>query len=336
MKELMQVPIIQKLELEQIPAQTLSRYWLHIVSDGLANPILVPLIIAKGKTADKILGVTAAVHGNELNGIPVIQRLFKEIDVKQLDGIVIGIPIVNVPSFKRKKRRFNDGTDLNHIMPGKKDGNVSQVYAYRLFDRIIKHFDYLLDLHTASFGRVNSYYIRADMKDPITAKMALLQNAQIIVHNPPSDGTLRGAAEELGIKAITLEVGNPNTFQKGMIRSGLTGLYNVLSYLNFIDEPIEMPQKPSVICKHSYWLYTDRGGVLTVHPSVTDVVKKDNIISTVQNVFGDVISQYPSPEDGIVIGKSVSPVNQTGGRILHLGIIDHNREIVLEQEGIIN
>ena len=94
------------------------------------------------------------------------------------------------------------------------DGNVSQVYAYRFFNRIVKHFDYLLDLHTASFGRINSYYIRADMANEIVRKMAFLQNAQIIVHNHPSDKTLRGTADQLGIPSITVEVGNPNVFQK--------------------------------------------------------------------------------------------------------------------------
>src|SRR5690606_7085540 len=181
------------------------------------------------------LGLTAALHGNELNGIPVIQRLFREIDVKKLKGNIIGIPVLNVPSLVRKKRRFIDGTDLNHIMPGKEEGNVSQVYAYRVFHAIVKNFDYLIDLHTASFGRVNSYYIRADMEIKSTRTMALLQNAQIIVHNPPNDGTLRGAAEDLGIAAITVEVGDPNRFQKGMIRSGLAGIHNVLQYLDMTE-----------------------------------------------------------------------------------------------------
>ena len=123
----------------------------------------------------------------------MIQRLFREIDVNELRGTIIGVPVVNVPSFMRKKRRFNDGVDLNHIMPGKKNGNVSQIYAYRFIERLVKHFDYLIDLHTASFGRVNSYYVRADMEQEATKELALLQNADIIVHNPPSDGTLRGA-----------------------------------------------------------------------------------------------------------------------------------------------
>lgn len=312
---------IKELILEDVPKGKISRYWLDLVEDGMGAPVRLPLIIAKGKALGKTVGLTAAVHGNELNGIPVIQRLFKEINPETLKGTIIGVPIVNVPSFLRKKRRFLDGVDLNHIMPGSETGNVSQVYAWRIVNRLVKHFDYLLDLHTASNGRVNSYYIRADMSDEVVRKMALLQNAQIIVHNPPSDGTLRGTADELEIPAITLEVGNPNLFQKGMIRDGLTGIHNLLSFLKMTDDDLEEQSEETVLCKKSYWIYSDIGGLMAVHPNVTEIVEKGQLIATVRNIFGDVIREYFAPERGVVIGKSVSPVNQTGGRILHLGII---------------
>ncbi len=319
-----EINVIKDLDVKNAPPGKITRYWLKIVEDSMGVPIHIPIIVARGNKDGKVVGITAAIHGNELNGIPVIQRLFKEIDVNQLVGTIVGVPVLNAPSFLRKRRRFVDGTDLNHIMPGKSNGTVSQVYAWRIVNKIIKEFHYLLDLHTASNGRVNSYYIRADMSDEIVRKMALLQNAQIIVHNPPNDGTLRGAADELDIPAITLEVGNPNLFQKGMIRDGLTGIYNLLSFLEMIDAEVEEQSDNTIICKKSHWMYTDKGGLLAVHPKVTDLVKKGEIIATLRNIFGDIIEEYKAPQDGVVIGKSVSPVNQTGGRILHLGIIKNN------------
>ena len=315
------IPIIEHLNLENTPLGCMSRYWLNIVENGMGIPIHLPVLVARGAQPGKILGLTAAIHGNELNGIPVIQRLFKEIDVQQLTGTIVGIPVVNVPSLLRKKRRFIDGSDLNHIMPGKPDGTVSEVYAWRVFHRIVQEFDYLIDLHTASNGRINSYYIRADMADETVRKMALLQNAQIIVHNPPSDGTLRGAADEAEIPAITLEVGNPNTFQKGMIRDGLTGIHNLMCFLGMTPGEVEEANEETIICKKSYWIYTDTGGIMTVHPQVSQQVKKGEKIATMRNIFGDIVKEYLAPADGVVIGKSVSPINQTGGRILHLGIL---------------
>lgn len=316
-----EAPIITEFNLEDTPLGTIRYYWLKVITDGFANPICMPLLVARGKEPGPVLGVTAAVHGNELNGISVVQRLFNEIDINELSGTIVACPVVNVPGFIRNKRRFNDGTDLNHIMPGKEDGNVGQVYAYRFVDRLVKHFDYLLDLHTASNGRINSYYIRADMGDPTVRKLAELQNADIIVHNPPSDGTLRGAVAELGIPAITLEVGNPNTFQKGLIRSGVTGIHNVLCYLSMVSDKIALPEAETIHCKSSFWLYTDTGGLLTVNVELRQLVEKGQLVATLRDVFGRKIKEYLAPVHGVVIGKSVSPVNQTGGRILHLGVL---------------
>ncbi|RME40549.1 MAG: peptidase M14 [Deltaproteobacteria bacterium] len=312
---------VTHLDIEDTPRGSIGRFLVHIATDGMGMPIYVPVQVARGVEDGPVLGLTAAIHGNELNGIPVIQRLFREIDPLHLRGTVVGVLVANVPSYLRRVRRFINGKDLNHIMPGRPDGDVSEIYAYRLIDRIIKHFDYLLDLHTASFGRVNSYYIRADLSDPTTRTLAVLQNAQIIVHNPPSDGTLRGAANAMGIPAITLEVGNPNTFQRGYIRGGLTGIHNTLAWLNMMEGALDTrtPEK-TIICHRSYWIYSDEGGLLTVPIEVTQKVQKGQVIARIQNIWGDVVREYEAPEEGVIIGKEINPVNQTGGRILHLGI----------------
>ena len=312
---------IESFEHDLCPPGSQGHFWLKLVSDPFGMPLSIPILVARGSKPGPTLGLTAAVHGNELNGIPVIQRLFTEIDVNDLSGTIIGVPVVNVPSFFRKKRRFNDGVDINHIMPGKSNGNVSEIYAHRFIERLVRKFDVLIDLHTASHGRINSYYIRADMHKADTNELALLQNSDIIVHNPPSDGTLRGAADELGIPAITLEVGNPNTFQKRFIRSGIEGIHNVLCHLKMIKDEIEPPNNPAVICSNSYWIYTDRGGLLSVQADLLEQLKSGQEIAVIRDIFGRKIKEYSSPEDGIVIGKSISPVNQTGGRILHLGVI---------------
>ncbi|KAB8155255.1 peptidase M14 [Kordia sp. TARA_039_SRF] len=319
-----QTPIhVEEIDIQNIQKESISRYWLKIAEDGLGKPISIPVIVAKGRNEGKVVGITAAVHGNELNGISVIQKLFGELDVTELQGTIVGIPVVNVPSYIRNRRRFIDDVDLNHIMPGKENGNVSQAYTWSFVHKILNQFDYLVDLHTASNGRINSYYVRADMKDATVQKMALLQNAQIIVHNPPSDGTLRGTANELGIPAITMEVGNPNLFQKGLIRDGLTGIYNLLSVFNILDCEVEEAEESAVLCKKSYWIYTAKGGLLTVHSRLTDIVEKGEKVATLRNIFGDITEEYFAPEKGVIIGKNVNPVSQTGGRILHLGILEN-------------
>ncbi|GAA5221279.1 succinylglutamate desuccinylase/aspartoacylase family protein [Membranihabitans marinus] len=314
--------IIKEIDLSTIENNSKNYFYLTLINNELGLPSYLPVMIAKGKVAGPTLGLTAAVHGDELNGTQALQRLFDELEVDQLSGVIIAVPIVNIPAYQEVQRRYTDGEDLNRIMPGKENGNESEVYAYRFIDKVVSHFDYLLDLHTASVGRINSYYIRANLKDNITRKMAELQDAEIIVHNTPSDGTLRGTASERDIPAITIEVGNPNTFQKQMIKSGMQGIYNVLSYLKMLNIPIEANLRNTVVCNRSYWIYTDTGGLLTVIPELTEKVKKGDIIAILRDVFGNILREYRAPEDGIVIGKSKSPANKTGGRILHLGICE--------------
>ena len=310
------------LDIEAVPPHAITRVHVEVVGDGLASDILVPVLVARGRKPGPVFGITAAVHGNELNGIRAIHALFERLEVDKLRGTVVGVTALNVPGLHNHERVFVDGRDLNHIFPGHKHGDVSQVYAHRIVQRIVKRFDYLVDLHTASFGRINSLYIRADMLHPECARMAYLQRPQIIVHNPPADRTLRGTAMALGIPAITVEIGDPQRFQPNYVKSSRMGLRRVMADARMLPKQRRVAEGPEpVICDHSYWLYTDRGGLLEVLPQATDRVAKGERVAILRNAFGDIIREYCAPEDGIVVGKSVNPVGQTGARILHLGII---------------
>lgn len=316
-----EVPTVNTLDLESFPRGKLHRVWVALAEDGLSLPIKVPILIARGIKGENVVGITAALHGNELNGIPLIHRLYTELDPSQLHGTVVAVLVVNVPGYLQSIRNF-DGVDLNRLMPGKKHGSTPQVYAYNLMQRIISKFNYLLDLHTASKGRVNSLYVRANMNDKKTRKMAILQNPQIIVHNTSPDGSLRGSAMELDIPAITVEIGDPSRFQKRFIRNALVGVTNILSNLKMIQDDTNQISGTHTICTKSYWIFAKQGGIINVIPDVNTWVKKDEPIATLYNIFGDLEHTYHAPEDGIVIGKNIDPVCKSGNRILHLGVVD--------------
>src|SRR5690606_16797933 len=239
-----------------------SRLRVEMIANGLGHSVLVPVIVVRGADPGPILGLTAAVHGNELNGVRVIQNLLRDLDPTAMRGTVVACPVVNVPGFLANRREFTDGSDLNRVMPGTPRGPSAQVYAHRLMTRVIDRFEYLIDLHTASFGRVNSLYVRADLSNPETAWMARAQHPQIMVHNAGADGTLRAAAVDLGIPAITVEVGDPQRFQRQMIRYGLLGVTIVMAHLKMIPYDEELPEHAPVVCNRSFWLYTDAGGLL--------------------------------------------------------------------------
>ncbi len=307
------------LDLEDFPKGKLSRARISMCENGLGQPILMPLMVARGHKPGPVVGLTAAMHGNELNGVRVIQALLKSIDVHTMAGTVIAVPVVNVPGFLMNRREFNDGADLNRIMPGQASGDSSQIYAHRLLERVVRKFDYLIDLHTASFGRANTLYVRADLSHADAYWMAMAQQPQIILHNTGADGTLRAAAMGLGIPSITVEVGDPQLFQVDMIRAGLRGVSNVLARLNMVPEASQEDVPPPVICSRAYWVHTDHGGLLEVFVELGEQVSAGQCLAQVNNVFGDVLAKYHAVEDAIVIGRSTNPVNQTGARIVYLG-----------------
>lgn len=318
-------PVLSELDPGQVAAGTVQKYWLPMITDGIGAPVRLPVLIARGEKDGPVLGLTAAIHGNELNGIPVIQRLFANLDVRQLSGTVIGVPVMNIPGLILEQRKFNDGVDLNRIAPGDPEGSLSQVYIYRLIKRVLQHFDYLIDLHTASAGRINSWYIRADMSQPKTARMAMLQNPDIILHNLPNDGTFRGAAANLGIPAVTLELRDPHVFQHDVISDALLGVRNVLYDLGMLEGQVKHTVETTRVCLTSNWWYTDEGGILTVIPEVGQVVEPGDTLAEVRSVFGTLTKTYHSDKKGVIIGKSVHPINPTGSRIVHLG---HDPKIV--------
>ena len=311
-------PLCTSLGLNSLPLGEIHERWLHLVDDALGRPVVLPLLVARGSPGP-VIGLTGAVHGDEVNGVAVIHRLFQKLDVNKLHGTIAALPVVNVPAFHRHARRTPHGLDLNHHFPGRPQGNDVQVYAHRVLDRFVRHLDVLLDLHTASRGRANCLYVRADMLQTETARLAYLQRPQIILHNPASDGTLRGAASELGVPAITIEVGNPSRFQREYVRQSVVGIRAVLAEKGMIRKrPIRMGPEP-LVCRESDWLYTDRGGLLRVLPQITEQVRGGDPVAELVDPFGRHVKTYTAPHDGVVIGRALDPVAGTGARILHLG-----------------
>ncbi|KAI7906009.1 uncharacterized protein BX663DRAFT_498495 [Cokeromyces recurvatus] len=327
-------PVVRdRLVVEDFPKHTMSTVWIKMVKQGLSEWIRLPVIVCRGSEDGPVVGITAAVHGNELNGVPCIHRVVSEIDVRHLRGTVVAVPCVNVSGYLKFTRDFADGRDLNRLFPGREDGFASQVYCYQLMNRVISQFNYLIDLHTASFGRVNSYYVRADMNDPFSATMARLQQPQIVLHNSGQDGTLRSAASARGIRAITVEIGNPQLFQSQYVQWSYVGVMRILDHLKMYtlnsqstEDILALGPPNTILCSKGFWIYTRTGGVLEVYPGVNTIIQKNDLIARIKNIFGNVVDEYYAPCSGIVIGRSSNPVAMSGDRIIHLGVIKKKNE----------
>lgn len=127
-----------------------------------------------------------------------------------------------------------------------------------------------------------------------------------------------------GIPAITVEIGNPQRFQERFIQFALLGVENILCSLEMVPREPQKPDYEPVVCSRSFWIFTTAGGILEVLPEINAYIKEGELIARIFDIFGDETDEYYAPANGIVIGKTINPVCQTGDRILHLGVFGRN------------
>jgi hypothetical protein len=197
--------------------------------EGIAVPTAV--LVVNGVDAGPTLCLTAAIHGDELNGIEIVRRVLYGLDPDQLSGTVIGVPIVNLQGFRRGSRYLPDRRDLNRFFPGTDYGSSASRIAYSFFNEVIRKCDALVDVHTGAFARTNLPQLRADMKDAEVAKLTQGFGATSVLHSAGAIGTLRRAATDRGIPAVTIETGEPTRLQETKIAHGTRGIETLLNHL---------------------------------------------------------------------------------------------------------
>lgn len=316
------VRAMRALNIENYAPGERTDFYVPVFENAIGIPNKIPFVVARGVFQGPVLGINAAVHGNELNGIRIIQNVLEDLDLDSMKGSLICVPVVNVPAFNTGQRRFIDGTDLNHVFPGKEGGTPAEQYARAFATTYLPACDYLIDIHTASEGRTNTMYVRTDLLSETTSQMATWFNPQIILHSKSGDGTLRNSARKRGIPAVTIEAGNPSVFQGKMVYEGELGIRNVMIKLGMIEGKPHISRQP-IICKSSIWLRTVGGGILKTHFRLYDKVKRSQLLAETIDPFGNLLQKYKAPHEGVVIGMAANPVAIPGTRFCHLGTIGY-------------
>jgi hypothetical protein len=184
-------------------------------------PVSTPVLVVNGRLPGPTLCLTAAVHGDELNGVEMVRRVLHDVNPRKLSGAIIGVPIVNVQGFRRGSRYLPDRRDLNRYFPGNPSGSAAARIAHSFFTNVIANCDALIDLHTGSFERANLPQIRADLRNPDVVTLAQGLGGMVILHSSPAVGTLRHAATQAGIPAVTLEAGGPSQLELNEVKHGV-------------------------------------------------------------------------------------------------------------------
>jgi predicted deacylase len=290
------------------------------VSESFTGTSLpVPIQVIHGAQPGRTLCLTAGVHGDELNGVEIVRRAAAAIEVAELRGTVIAAPIVNLHGFQRSSRYMPDRRDLNRFFPGRPTGSSASRVAHAFFGSVIARCDALVDFHTGSFHRTNLPHVRADLQRPDVAELALALGEEIVMHGAGAPGTLRRAACDAGIPAITYEVGEPMDLREPEIALGAKRVRTLLGRLGMLAEQEQLTRMPEVYVR-SRWVRVEDGGIMLAQAEIGDRVRVGDVLATVTNPISSHSRVLRSPHTGRVIGRAVNQVVIPGFAAFHIGL----------------
>lgn len=280
--------------------------------------ISLPLDVVNGKYPGKRVWLSAALHGDELNGIEVIRHAVRQVDPKTLRGAVIAAPIVNVFGFLERSRYLPDRRDLNRSFPGSAKGSMAGRLARLFLDEVVLRCDVGIDLHTGSDLRTNYPQIRGNFDEPETRRLARAFGAPVMIHSKVLPGSLRHAAGKAGIPTLLYEAGEAARFDEESIRVGVHGVLRVLDVLGMRPYDGAESFQPPREATGSVWVRAGRGGILELDAHLGDCVQEGDTLGKIYDPVGVKHTKVRARFAGMLIGKTLDPLVNRGEGIVHI------------------
>jgi len=315
-----------------LPGQTL-KIELPVVRLYTDTDICMPVHVIRGRKPGPTVFVSAAVHGDELNGIEIVHRLINMKRLKISCGTLLLVPMVNVYGVLNQSRYMPDRRDLNRCFPGSAKGSLAGIVANKFLTEIVQHCDYGIDLHTGAIHRSNLPQIRANLKDKETREMAESFGVPVLLNSDLRDGSLRQAAVESGTKILLYEAGQALRFDELSIRAGVKGIQNVLAHLGMTRKKVRSQVRKTplklFVANTSAWVRASSSGIVSNLKNLGDQVQKGDTLANIKNSFGEVLGSIYASRSGIIIGKQNIPLVQEGDAMFHIAYFtEEDQEIV--------
>lgn len=286
--------------------------------------------VINGRQDGPKLFVSAAIHGDELNGVEIIRRLLKQKQIDKLRGTLILIPIVNVYGFLAHSRYLPDGRDLNRSFPGSETSSLAGRVAHHFLQQIVSHCTHGIDLHTGARHRSNLPQIRADLSDQTTRMLASAFGVPVIIDSKIRDGSLREASREAGIPILLYEAGEALRFDEVSIRAGVRGVLNVMRQLDMLSNKhkIKPVERRPIISYRTSWVRAPHSGILRRAVPLGARTAIGTTLGVISDPHGQRDDTVISPAEGIVIGKTYLPLAHEGEALFHIAQYDDKTDSV--------
>lgn len=287
-------------------------------------PVTLPVHVLHGSRPGPTMFVSAAIHGDELNGVEIIRRLLRTLDPQTINGTLLCVPVVNVFGFISRSRYLPDRRDLNRSFPGSAAGSLAARLAHLFLTEIVSQSQVGLDLHTAAIHRINLPQIRSVFRNrPRCLELATAFGTEVMLESPARPGSLREAARAAGVDVLSYEGGEGLRFDEFAIRAGVDGVTGVLLAMEMLDaSTIELPadeRRAPVLINASSWVRAPEGGVFRTTKRIGDAVNVDEVVGHVANPYEDIAVEVCSPRRGIIIGRTTLPIVNMGDALLNVG-----------------
>ena len=313
--------VISQLDVDDLAPGQIHKFLFEGVEMGTGQHWYVPVMVAKGVKEGKRLLLVSGVHGDELNPIATVQKVFAELDPSKLSGVVVGIIGSSRPGVEHTTRGWlwmdlgHSQINPNRTWPGIENGNTVQRHSWLLMNRLIKgNVDIGVDIHTGGNGIAFGLFSFTDSKDKEALQLSKLFPLDQIYLHQGTGSSLAAALVTAGIPAFTLELGGPRSLDQDMIDAGVKGVENVFSYYKMQDRPMgETAEDRNVFIGNELVdLFADNSGYTELLVKIDDMVTKGQKVAVQKNAFGEIVHEYISPTDGRVAIIGTDYVRERG------------------------
>ncbi|MFT4842330.1 MAG: putative deacylase [Planctomycetota bacterium] len=283
------------------------------------------VVVLHGVQPGPVLFVSAAIHGDEINGVEIIRRLLATRGLRRLSGTLVAVPVVNVYGFMAQTRYLPDRRDLNRAFPGSPKGSLASRLAHIFTTEIVDQCTHGIDLHTGAIHRSNLPQLRACLDRGQTAELADAFGVPVVLHANVRDGSLRQAVVEREMPMLLYEAGEALRFDEVCIRAGVRGVVNVMRKIGMLQESKSRPPAKPTVCVKSKWERAPEGGVLRMRVALGDRVHTGQTLAMLSDATGENEITVVASVEGIVIGCTNLPLVNEGDAIFNLAICDESQ-----------
>jgi uncharacterized protein len=298
----------------------------------------LPLMVIRGLAPGPIMYIGAAFHGDEVAGVEIVGRLISQVDVRSLRGTLLVVPVQNPLAFQVQHRYFvghmlrspmdQNPADPWASFPGDPNGNLAALIAHVLFDRLMRHAHYMIDIHTPTTGGRYAPFAflpptRCGRAVVEAEKLACAFGADYILANDKGmyvgDKNPHTILGERGVPAFGIEIGEGGRLDEADISVGLRGLLNVLKHVGMLAGAVESFGRQIVIRTMEVTRAT-RGGILHLHAQLNEDVNQGQHVASVISPFGDVVERIHALHSGPVVRVATHPIVSSGERVIQIGV----------------